>query len=382
MRRKSFIWLFIASLVIAALACASPLGGDDSDDNTQSDTVEVVATKVPQAQATDEPAFELAPIDSLQLWNSEDISSYRGEFVISFDGLTAGEPMQGSMEMLMEMTTNPPAQHFTLSLEGLDLGEELEGLALTDMEFYMVEDTMYANMGMGLGWLKFPGTTVEDFQDTVILPEEFIDLPPTANRKLLPEKVNGVSCWHYVIDDPSMFDETAEFDSFEADAWVAVDGGYLVKMELSATGSFSDDFNEGISLEEGSMHIVFDLLAINEDFTIELPDEALAAEDFGLGGDFLGDQEWTREDVPLPEDASVDMVLDGTLFFFTNLTVEETADYMNEQLGANGWIPSGDAFSTADSFFGDFTKGDETLTLMINPDEGSDWLTSVYVGIE
>ena len=382
MRRKSFIWLFFASLLITALACASPIGGDESDDDTQLDTVEVVNTKVPQAKATEESAFELAPIDSLQLWNSEDISSYRGEFVISFDGLTAGEPMQGSMSMLMEMTTNPPAQHFILSLEGLDLGDELEGFALTDMEFYMVEDTMYANMGMGLGWLQFPGTTVEDFQDTVILPEEFIDLPPTANRKLLPETVNGVSSWHYVIDDPSLFDEATEFDSFEADAWVAVDGGYLVKLDMTATGTFSDELNEGISIEEGSMHIVFDLLAINENVTIELPQEALAAEDFGLGGDLLGDQEWTREDVPLPEDASVDMVFDGTLFFFTNLTVEETADYMSEQLGANGWIASGDAFSTADSFFGDFTKGDETLTMMIDPDEGSDWLTSVYVGIE
>ena len=382
MRRKSIIWIFFASLLIAALACSTPFGGDDSDVETESDTGAVEATAVPQSAATDAPEFEQAQIDALQLWDSSDITSYKGEFIISFDGFTAGESTQGSMNMLMEMTTDPLAQHFILNLEGIDLGEEAEGFELTDMEFFMIEDTMYANMGMGLGWLKFPGMTVDDFEDSVLLPEEFIDLPPTANRKLLPETVNGVSCWHYVIDDPSMFDETDQFDTFEADAWVAVDGGYLVKLELSATGTFSDEFNEGISLEEGSMEIVFNLLSINEDFTIELPEEALAAEDFGFGEDLLGDQEWTREDVPLPEDAQIDLVMDGTVFFFTDLTVQETADYMTEQLEANGWAAVGEPFSSPDSFIGDFSKEAETLTLMINPNADGDLQTSGYLAVQ
>jgi hypothetical protein len=379
MRSKSILWIFLASLLIASLACSTPFGGDDTDVETEPDTGQVEATEVPPPVATEVPEFEEAPIDALQLWDSRDITSYKGEFIISFDGFTAGEATQGSLNMLMEMTTDPMAQHFILSLEGLDLGEEVEGFDLTDMEFYMVEDTMYANMGMGLGWLKFPGMTVDDFQDSVLLPEEFIDLPPTANRKLLPETVNGVRCWHYVIDDPSIFDETAQFETFEADAWVAVDGGYLVKLEMSATGTFSAEFNEGISLEEGSMDIVFNLLSINEPFTIELPEEALAAEDFGFGTDLLGDQEWTREDVPLPADAQIDLVMDGTVFFFTDLTVQETADFMTEQLSANGWTPVGEPFSSPDSFIGDFSKEAETLTLMINPNTEGELQTSGYL---
>jgi hypothetical protein len=130
------------------------------------------------------------------------------------------------------------------------------------------------------------------------------------------------------------------------------------------------------------MSIVFNLLSINEGFTIELPEEALAAGDFGLGDDFLGDQEWTREDVPMPEDAEIDLVLDGSVFFYTNLTVVETSDFMTEQLEANGWVQAGEAFSTDDSYIGDFTKETETLTLMINPDVGGEWLTSVYLAVE
>jgi hypothetical protein len=130
------------------------------------------------------------------------------------------------------------------------------------------------------------------------------------------------------------------------------------------------------------MHIVFNLLSINEDFTIEVPEEALAADDFGLGGDLLGDQEWTREDIPLPDDAEIDFVMEGTVFFFTNLTVQETADFMLEQLEVNGWVPTGEPFSTDDSFIGDFSKADESLTLMINPNTDSDWLTSGYLAVQ
>ena len=382
MRRKYYFWLFIASLLIAVLACSPFSGGDDADVDTESDTAELGDTPIPQPEVAEESEFEVAPIDALNLWDSADISSYRGEFIITFDGLTAGEQTQGSMSMLWEMTTVPLAQHFTLSMEGLDLGDDLEGFELTDLEFYMVENTMYANMGMGLGWIKFPGMSVEDFKDSVILPEEFVDLPPTANRKLLPEMVNGVSCWHYVIDDPSFFDEDTEFDTVEADAWVAVDGGYLVKLDMTTTGTFADEFGEGISLDEGTMSIVFNLLSINEDFTIELPEEALAAGDFGLGGDFGGDQEWTREDIPMPEDAEIDLVLDGSVFFFTNLTVVETADFMTEQLEAYGWTQAGEAFSSEDSFIGDFSKAAETLTVMINPNVDGEWLTSVYLAVE
>lgn len=382
MGRKHFIWLFIASLLITTLACAG-FGGDDTEVETEAPPVEVKPTDVSQPEATEEPELEVSTIDTQRLWDSSDISSFRGEFIISFEGTTAGEPTQGSMSMFIESTTDPLAQHFTLSMEGLDLGEDLEGFELTDMEFYMVDNTMYANMGMGLGWLKFPGMTVEDMQDTVIMPEDFVDLPPSANRKLLPETVNGVSCWHYVLDDPSVLGETSEFETFMADAWIAVDGGYLVKMELDATGSFADEFGESISLDDGSMHIVFNLLSINEAFTIVVPDEALAAEDFGLGTGTFGDQEWTREDVPLPADASVDLVMDGTVFFYTDLSVQEASEFMTDQLAANGWVEGSMTYATEDSYFGDFSKDGETLTLMFNPNtDGEDYLTSGYLAIE
>ena len=137
----------------------------------------------------------------------------------------------------------------------------------------------------------------------------------------------------------------------------------------------------GIAVGRACSQII-NLLSINEDFTIELPDEALAAEDFGFGGDFMGDQEWTREDVPLPADEEIDLVMDGTVFFYTNLTVQETGESMTEQLEANGWALVSPPFSTEESFVGDFSKGAESLTLMLNPNTDSDWLTSGYLVVQ
>jgi hypothetical protein len=74
--------------------------------------------------------------------------------------------------------------------------------------------------------------------------------------------------------------------------------------------------------------------------------------------------------------------MDGTVFFFTNLTVQEAGDFMTEQLDLNGWASVGEPFSSQDSFIGDFSKDDESLTLMINPNADSDWLTSGYLAIQ
>ncbi len=84
----------------------------------------------------------------------------------------------------------------------------------------------------------------------------------------------------------------------------------------------------------------------------------------------------------MPEDAEIDLVLDGSVFFFTNLTVVETADFMTEQLEAYGWTQAGEAFSSEDSFIGDFSEAAETLTVMINPNVDGEWLTSVYLAVE
>jgi hypothetical protein len=62
--------------------------------------------------------------------------------------------------------------------------------------------------------------------------------------------------------------------------------------------------------------------------------------------------------------------------------VQETADFMTEQLSANGWTPVGEPFSSPDSFIGDFSKEAETLNLMINPNTEGELQTSGYLAVQ
>ena len=66
MRRKYYFWLFIASLLIAVLACSPFSGGDDADVDTEPDSAELGDTPIPQPLESEESEFEVAPIDEFK----------------------------------------------------------------------------------------------------------------------------------------------------------------------------------------------------------------------------------------------------------------------------------------------------------------------------
>lgn len=363
MRRNFFLLVAIFSLIFSTLACSSFLGGDDKDTATESPgaTEEVVD----QPDATETPEFEEGTIDLDSIWDTMDIQSYRGDFTMTFDGTKDGENINGSITMTIEHTSQPPAQHLFMTIEGYEIDPELEGF--DTFEFYVMEDMAYMNMGMGVGWMAFPNDPEDSISDEFMIYEDFVDLPEKANRKLLPENVNGVMAWHYVIDEDDLTDEFGEYDEVSADVWIAVDGGYLIKMDFTMSGSFTTDELGDQPIDEGTMSMVFNMLDVNSDFTIELPPDAAAAEPFTLDDDLFGDGEWTREDVPLPDDAEIDFAMEGMVTAYTNLSYEEALDFMLTQLEANGWTIEGEPWETEDSYWGQFVKEGETLDLSIDP---------------
>lgn len=354
------LFLVILGLALASLAC-SILSGDES----------VTPTETPQVQVVPEPTeesgtsggdSEVAELDTGTLWDQSSLSSYRAEYLISLDGTSADQPVQGTLSMLLEFTSVPVAQHMTLSIEGLDMG--LEGM--NSIELYVIEGVTYTSFGDE--WMAFPGSTLDEMEDALLFPQDFLDLPPTANRRLLPETVNGISTWHYVLDENDIpEDEAAGIDSLEADVWVAREGGYLVKMEAILTGAATGTGLEDEFFDEGTVELFFQMSEINQEFTIELPPEAASASEFPLDG-LSTAFEWGREDVPLPADASVDFSTETLVSFVTELSIEDTAGFMLEGLQANGWALNGDPLTYEGGYTASFTKGTETLSLTITAD--------------
>jgi hypothetical protein len=381
MKRNFFLLVALFSLILSILGC-SLLGGGDEDENGGTDTGSTEPTQVviDQPEPTETPEFEEGIIDLDSIWGTEDIKSYRGGFTMSFDGTAEGEMVNGSINMSIEYTTNPPAQHITMNLEGYDIDPELAGF--NSFEFYVMEDTTYLNMGGEMGWTAFPNDPEESVADEFMFYQEFVDLPEKAKRKLLPENVNGVNSWHYVIDAEDLPEEIANYDEVTADAWIAVDGGYLVKMDLTMKGTFTSEDLGDQPIDEGTINIVFNMRDVNGNFTIELPPEATSAEPFSFDDEMFEVGEWTREDVPLPEDAEIDFAMEGMVYAFTNLSYDETLEFMNTQLVANGWVVEGEPMESEAIYWIDYVKDGETLGLIIEPaDDGTDRI-SIMVTIE
>ena len=377
MKRNAILLVVILSLILSSFAC-SLFGGKD-DDNGDTGTVPTEQTSGDQP-APDASEFEEATIDKESIWNTLDIQSYRGEFIMTFDGTSEGEMINGSMTMEIEFTSEPPAQHMSMTIDGYDIGPELEGFS--EIEFYIVADTAYMNLGMEDGWISFPNDSTDSLSDDFISYQDFVDLPDKAKRKLLPEKVNGVMAWHYVVDEDDLEEEFGRYDEMAADLWIAVDGGYMVKMEVTMSGNFNtEEIGEQI-IDDGSMTVVFNMRDVNENFTIELPDEAASATDFSLDGDMFGGGEWTREDVPLPVDAEVDLAMEGMVSATTKLAFADALEFMLAQLEANGWVVEGDPWESEDSYWGDFAKDGETLNLMIDPAYDDTDRVSIMITIE
>jgi hypothetical protein len=377
MKRILSLLVAIFTLVLSTLAC-SLFGGDDN--GTDSGSTEATQVVIEQPAATETLEFEEGTIDLDSIWNTMDIRSYRGDFIMSFDGTSGGEVVNGSVTMSIEFISDPPTQHMTMSLEGYDIDPELAGF--DSLEFYIVEDMAYMYLGAEAGWMAFPNDPEDSISDEFMSYQDFVDLPEKAKRKLLPENVNGVMAWHYVIDEEDLAEEIGTYDEISADAWIAVDGGYLVKMDITMSGSFTSEELGDQPIDEGTMHIVFNMYDVNGDFTIELPPEAAAAEPFTFDDDFLSGGEWTREDVPLPEDAEIDFAMEGMVSAYTNLSYEEALAFMLAQLEANGWVVEGEPWETEDSYWADFVKGGESLSLMIDPAyDGTDRFT-IMITIE
>jgi len=379
MRRHFFLLVALFSLVLASLSC-SLLGGGDEDQDTDTGSTEPTQVVLDQPAATETPEFEEGTIDLDSIWNTMDIKSYRGDFTMTFDGTSDGEMVNGSATIAIEYIADPPAQHMTMSLEGYDVDPELAGL--NSFEFYVMGDTAYLSLGDESGWLAFPNDSEDSITDEFMSYQDFVDLPEKAKRKLLPENVNGVMAWHYVVDKNDLEEGLGTYDEMSADVWIAVDGGYMVKMDVTMSGSFTSEDLGDQPIDEGTMSIVFNMHDVNGNFTIELPPEAAEAESFSFDDDMFGGGEWTRQDAPLPDDAEIDFAMEGMVSAYTNLSFEDALAFMLTQLEANGWVIEGEPWESEDSYWADFVKEAETLSLMIDPAYDDTDRISIMITIE
>jgi len=134
MKNHRSIGFVLAALLLATMACSLlPFGKDEAPEPTVAAVQEPAAlpTEIPEgsSDASKDPSragYKIAPLNQSRLWDEEQLSSLRAEFVIDYDMDFEGAPTDISMTMLMELTTDPLASHVTMTTEGMDMGGRVQ----------------------------------------------------------------------------------------------------------------------------------------------------------------------------------------------------------------------------------------------------------------
>jgi hypothetical protein len=292
-----------------------------------------------------------------EIADPSELSSYRATITMRITGTDAGETVDGSLEFLMEYTSDPLAQHIRMSGRGV---EEVESTGTVDM--YQLEDTTYVQFGDQ--WLSIP--TTEDIASNmgIIRPDDLLE-DTCGWQQQADSRYEGIEAYHWTLSTEDARECMAvegmagigSLTEASGDLYVAKEGNYIVHMRMVLAGSDLEANlgSEEQVLEQGRMEVIFDMRDVNQPFIIEIPEEALASGTL-------------PDDLPIPGDAEELSNAFGMITYKTSQSPAEINDYYRSQLPANGWTEV-NAEQMSDLFMLEYTKDGRTLNLTINSDD-------------
>jgi len=330
--------VLLASLALGLAACGGstePTSPPAVEATQVSEGAEAQPTEEPTLEPTPTPEPTEAPTDTAEpelveefdlssLSSTTELSSYRSLMRITTVAEINGQEETQTIDISIAYTSDPLAQH--MSMSGEALGAEGE-----TVEMYLVEDTMY--MKMGDQWLSLPASEEDFSTDSFITADSLLE-DVCGWKDEGRDEIDGVKVrhWKFTKED---FDECMLLEDLQSmgeitdaggDLYVAEDGNYVVLMEMFYEGEALDlDVGEeGDEVKAQRMEIHYETTDVNEPFTIEAPAEAL--ESGAL-----------PEDLPMPDDAADVNNMFGMITFTSELGPEAVFDFYKEEMPQNGW---------------------------------------------
>jgi len=212
-------------------------------------------TKAPQTVEGD--AYTLDPA----AWEASlaTLSSFRQKVVLDFGADGAGGQSRAVYEG--EVTTNPSALHSTLRVEG----QAASQLPSNQVEVIWIGEQAWIKVGRK-PWVPVPVAALEsEYAGQVVGVGDLLPFVQQALRVLPDETVNGIPCHRYAYDLDNLQTD-AGMTSAQGDIWVAVDGGYVVRLTLNGQGTYY-----GTYTSSGTLNLVYDLYDVNTPITINAP---------------------------------------------------------------------------------------------------------------
>jgi hypothetical protein len=382
MIRTLGLLLLVLALVLPLMAACGPESAEEAEptevvqveptatpEPTDTPTPEPTDTPTPEPTDTPEPTEDVE-FDRDQIVGLEGLDSYRAQITVSMTGISDGEDVESTLEMLIEFVREPLAQHLVISAAGMEGAEGFE-----DIEMYIVEDTMYMNLAGQ--WISAPAD--EGVLDDVSFldADDMLDDVCGGTREK-DTTLNGVEVhhWSFTLEDmegcltPEEMEEIGVLSDAGGELYVAVDGNYVVRMEFFFEGEQLDASvgGEDQLLDEGRIEMTYDVSDVNADITIELPPEALEGAT-------------VPEDVPVMADAEEVASFMGMITYNSPSDTAIVAEFYEEALPANGWTGGEMEELSGMYMFNDYTKDGRTLSITIMFDEDAG-VTQVLLTIQ
>jgi hypothetical protein len=386
--RLTLIAVLAGGLLLASLAaCGGAVDTPPAEtEPTQAvapaatEPIEAQPTQAPEPTQTPEPTVaptetstaestEGMGLDPSTLSGAGNLNSYRSKMTITTTGTRNGENVEESIDMTIEYTKEPPAEHVVMSGTAFNQGEVPGGL-----EMYEVGGIMYLKMGDQ--WLSVPATEGDQISQAIITPEQVLKDTCGWTRGQDTE-IGGVPVQHFTTSMQQMesctplnlFGDTGTLTDAGGDVYVAVDENYVAQMDLFYEGTGLDLNLAGTdeTVEQGRMDFHFEMTDVNQPISIQVPEEAIQAGSL-------------PEDIPIPADAEEVSNAFGMITFQSPSSPQDVADYYKTEMPKNGWTQSSDE-NLGGMFMLEFTKDTRTASFMISTDTNTN-KTSVVITIQ
>jgi len=266
------------------------------------------------------------------------LSGYTATLKLSFTGTQAGQAQQWSTTYVMLSAQQPAARQLTIA----KTGDQPDPAPV-----FLAELAGTAYERHGTSACTTAVIEPEHSLGQEMEPARFLTAVIGAD-KAGSDTVNGVPVDHYTFDERAL--GQAGLATTTGELWVASAGGYLVKYVLSTKGD-ANYFGDGI---EGTLSLDYELTGANQPVAIALPADCPP----GL------------IDAPQLPDAANLQSLPGLLTYTTATSLADAAAFYKQQLPPLGWAADGDLATTDTTLSQDFTRADQTLTVIVSAGTG------------
>lgn len=283
--------------------------------------------------------------------NLAQLESYRMTVVSKMSGKTTDGKTIDSQTTYTQAMHRPSKTGYTLVVE------DKPGAPSTRSELYSVGDMLYIYQrqdGKEIcqpGMMAGMGDMLRGIADAMTAPVQ----TGTAQLFNSGETVNGVLTDRYTLDQETInqFGATVE----KADLWVARDGGYLVKYDLtikvtSNTAGWAEMLGSGAQVSEGTIVYNWMLEDINKT-TITIPS--------------VCNEQTVGVDLPLPQGTAVDIAMPNTTMGKVNTSIDSVLSFFKTEYPKLGYELTYEYGDAQNGYILEFKKGSDEVMVQFSP---------------